>query len=57
MQCSCKVCKELFEKDAVYIMENGEYVCKRCQQEHNFKLADMDLLKRIGSEDCRSLKK
>lgn len=54
MKCSCKVCKEKFENNEVYILENGEYICKICQNKHNFELADMELLKRIGSHDCRS---
>ncbi|MEG1411390.1 MAG: hypothetical protein RSD36_16245 [Terrisporobacter sp.] len=54
LKCKCNNCKKVFQKDEVYIVENGEYICKSCQQKHNVKLADMDLLKRIGSEDCRS---
>lgn len=54
MKCSCKVCKELFEDQEVYITDNGEYVCKNCQGEHNFKLTDLELLKKIGSKDCRN---
>lgn len=55
MKCSCKMCKELFECNEIYILENGEYICKSCQEENNLKLADEELLKRFGSHDCRSL--
>lgn len=53
MKKCCKVCKGTFANNEVYITENGEYVCKSCQKDNNFELADMELLKRIGSKDCR----